>query len=113
MTTRLIQQSPDRPDQTGGTEPMTRESSSWEGSLNDTSRAVAGVDEGAPRGGDSAGTRPCPVTLPIKGRAANPSQFRDVATGAAHDMAALLLAIDSNLDLLSAEWLSKDGTDSV
>lgn len=40
-------------------------------------------------------------------------RLRNVVAGSAHDMAGFLLAIDSNLDLLAAEWLSKDATGAL
>jgi two-component system, cell cycle sensor histidine kinase and response regulator CckA len=91
---------------------MTREPTSSGSSLNGTSPTVHFVHS-AKQGAERAPTQARPATLRTTEHGATSGQVRSVAAGAAHDMAALLMAIDSNLDLLSAEWLSKEGTESV
>src|SRR6185369_4304154 len=104
--------SPGEDQRVEGIEPMTREPTSSGSSLNGTSPTVHSVHS-AKQGAERAPTQARPATLRTTEHGATSGQVRSVAAGAAHDMAAILMAIDSNLDLLSAEWLSKEGAESV
>jgi signal transduction histidine kinase len=105
---------------------MTRTRPSSAGPSNRTTRtAHAGAHGVSPESGTNgtlAHGAPTPAhqsrpvraaTTPLQDPADSSSHVKSVAADAAHDMAALLFAIDSNLDLLDAEWLSKEGANSV
>jgi signal transduction histidine kinase len=56
---------------------------------------------------------PLPVLAPETHDAEVTRLLRTVAAGAAHDIAGLLLMIESDLDFVASEWLSPESMDSI